>query len=239
MKEISKLLNSSKTVVFMDFEGTQFSQEIVAIGAFKCDLDNKNQIKKIYPGFKYLVKSHGEVGKIVAKLTGITDELLEKEGINFLYAIKHFEKYVGKSKNVKFITYGNFDMRLLHQTAEIEKMSDNSFIKNIYKNYIDFSAILHKYSRSKKGNQLSLLDALQVFRIKPEGDAHDPLYDAKNLMFLYREFLKEKNIVSEEYKKVLFYNTNYPRPISKVINELKTKGSVSIDDLEKYIKEDL
>lgn len=54
MKLIDKLLNGSKTIVFLDFEGTQISQEIIAIGAVKVTLD-KNNIKKILPDSNVLL----------------------------------------------------------------------------------------------------------------------------------------------------------------------------------------
>ena len=38
MQEINKILNCRKEVIFLDFEGTQFSQEIFAIGAIKANL---------------------------------------------------------------------------------------------------------------------------------------------------------------------------------------------------------
>ena len=41
MKTINELLNDSNRIIFLDFEATQFSQEIIAIGAIKAELDNK------------------------------------------------------------------------------------------------------------------------------------------------------------------------------------------------------
>ena len=46
MKVLTNALKGSRTIVFFDFEGTQFSQEIVALGAIKVDIDEKNQIMK-------------------------------------------------------------------------------------------------------------------------------------------------------------------------------------------------
>ena len=54
MKFINKLLNDANEIIFMDFEGTQLTQEIIAIGAIKIELDNKKRIKKT-PVFR---KSH-------------------------------------------------------------------------------------------------------------------------------------------------------------------------------------
>jgi DNA polymerase III, alpha subunit (gram-positive type) len=239
MRELNKHLNDSKVVVFLDFEGTQYTQEIIAIGAIKAVLDNKNQIKKTYPGFKFYVKATGSVGKIVNKLTGITDEKLQNEGLDFKKAMKLFEKYIGHHHDIKFITYGNFDMRLLHQSAVQAKINEEEFIKNIYKNYIDFSTILSHYVRSPQGTQLSLADALSIFQITPEGAAHDPLFDAKNLMFLYKALIKNKGILEAEYEKVLLNNHVYPAPITKIIKDLEKNGTATLSDLKKYIEEDL
>lgn len=239
MKEIDRALNGAKVVDFLDYEGTQFTQEIIAIGAIKCLLDNKNHIKKVYPGFKKYVKAHGQVGQVVTKLTGITSQKLEEEGLNFLYANKYFQKYVGNHANIKYITYGNFDMRLLHQTALIAGIGDTPFVKSIFKNYIDFSAILGHFVKSKKGTQLSLLDTLKLFNVTPDGEPHDPLFDSMNLMKLYKEFLNNRALVIKEYTKVLLNNHVYPAPISKVIKDLKTKGTATKEDFIKYIGEDI
>ena len=239
MKEITRLLNGSKVAIFLDFEGTQYTQEIIAIGAIKCVLDNKNQIKKVYPGFKFFVKADGQVGKIVCELTGITDEKIRTEGIEFKKCMALFEKYVGHHSNIKYITYGNFDMRLLHQSATLSNMNKEKFIRSIYKNYIDFSVLLNHYVKSARGTQLSLIDALAIFQITPEGGPHDPLFDAKNLMHLYQGMIKNKSILLNEYEKVLLNNHSYPAPIAKLIKDLKTKGTASMSDLKKYIEEDL
>lgn len=239
MKEITRLLNGSKVAIFLDFEGTQYTQEIIAIGAIKCVLDNKNQIKKAYPGFKFFVKADGQVGKIVTELTGITDEKIRTEGIEFKKCMSLFEKYVGHHTNIKYITYGNFDMRLLHQSATLSNINEDKFIRNIYKNYIDFSILLSHYVKSPRGTQLSLIDALSIFQITPEGEPHDPLFDAKNLMYLYQGMLKNKSILLSEYEKVLLNNHAYPAPIARIIKDLKTKGNTTIEDLKKYIEEDL
>lgn len=239
VKEISKLLNGAKTLVFFDLEGTQFSQEIIAIGAFKCTLDNKNNIKKVFPGFKVFVKSHDEVGKIVTKITGITDSLLDSEGINFYSAMQKFKKYVGTSHSIRYISYGNFDVRLLHQTAKIAALSEDDFIKSIFKNYIDFAAVFGKYIKSSKGTQLSLLDALKVFNTTPEGEAHDPLFDAKNLMLLYGDFVTNKSKLLESYLQVLQKHCYPYNAINKLLAKLAKDGTVSTEDLKNFASEDL
>ncbi|MFA6755943.1 MAG: 3'-5' exonuclease [Bacilli bacterium] len=239
MKLIDKLLNGSKTIVFLDFEGTQISQEIIAIGAVKVTLDKKNNIKKILPGFKCFVKSKDKVGKIITKLTGITDVLLSEEGLLFKEAIIRLEKYCRADANTKYVSYGNFDMRLLHQSATINNLNDDKFIRSIYKNYFDFSALLIRYVQGKKGGQLSLLDALKTFGIQPEGNAHDPLFDAKNLALLYQGFLQNHSKLVDEYYKVLTNNSRLPHPIGKTISTLNKNGTVTKKEFIKFIEEDL
>ena len=70
MQEINKILNCRKEVIFLDFEGTQFSQEIFAIGAIKVLLDNKNRVNKKSSPFKVYVKTQNKIGSIIEKLTG-------------------------------------------------------------------------------------------------------------------------------------------------------------------------
>lgn len=239
MKYLNTLLNDVKTVVFLDLEGTQLSQEIIAIGAIKCTLDSKNQIKNEYKPFKIYIKSHDKVGKYIEKLTGISDAFLQKNGVSFAEAIKEFERYVGQINNIKYFTYGNFDMRLLHQTCNINKIDNNHFIYSIYNNHIDYSSYLSRYVKSKKGEMLSLLDALKLFKQTPTGNQHDPVYDAINLMNLYRIVLKEKGILRNEYMHVLISNPHLPRPIHKVINEIYNNKDIKKEDFIKFIDEEL
>ena len=239
MKEINRIINSAKTLVFFDLEGTQFSQEIIAIGAVKVTLDNKNNIKKTFPGFHQLVKAHGEIGSIVTKLTNIHEEDLEKDGINFYFALKKFQKYVGNLSNVKFISYGNFDIRLLQQTMKISNLENNDFLNKIFKNYFDFTTILNKYVKSDKNENLSLLNALKVFQIEPVGDAHNPMYDAQNLMLLYGEFIKNKGLLLKNYLFVL-QNKNFNNySINKTIKQLFEKGSITFDEFKELVKKEL
>ena len=70
MKILKNCLNDCKTIVFFDFEGTQHSQEIIAIGAIKVDIDAKLQVIKKYNHFKVYVKAKDSVGPIVETLTG-------------------------------------------------------------------------------------------------------------------------------------------------------------------------
>lgn len=238
MKIIDKTLNDFKQVVFLDFEGTQTSQEIIAIGAIKVKLDAKNHVSKVYKGYKRYVLCEGEVGKVVIKLTGIDDELLKEKGIPFVEAIKALEKYTG-TEPTKFFVYGNFDMHLLHSTAIRYELNDYPFIQNIYKNKVDFSIILARYVRSAKNTQLSLVDALHLFEENIDPNIHDPLSDSINLMNLYEAFLTKKNILKREYEKVVSNTPNLPTPFVKIMKKLKSDEKVTYKDFQTYVEEEI
>lgn len=238
MKVIDKLINGYKTLVFLDFEGSQYSQEIIAIGAIKCTLDAKNNIKDISKGFKVYCKINSKVGKIVTELTGITDELLLEQGISFKDAIRKFEKYVGK-EDAKFIQYGNFDMHLLHNSQIFNNLDKDEFISRIYSNHIDLCQILSRYIRKEKGNVISLLDACKIFNLNIEGDEHDPLSDSINLMNVYNAFIKEKGILRKEYLNLILNSSSSCTPIKKVLKKLTSDQKVTLKDLNTYIDEEL
>lgn len=240
MKLLNQALNDFKTIVFVDFEGTQYTQEIIAIGAIKVELDNKNKICKKYNSFKVFTKASGEVGKIVVKLTGITDDYLKENGVSFEQGIAKFEKYVGKTTNrIKYLSYGNFDMRLLHQSVANSLEGETPFIKTIYKNHIDFANILQYYIRSNNNEQLSLLDALKIFQVTPLADAHNPETDAKNLMLLFDATTTKQSILKEVYKQVLANNPHLPNPVNKAIKKMMKEGKVSKEEFERFIEEDI
>lgn len=239
MKKINNLLKDAKTIIFFDLEGTQTSQEIIAIGAIKCVLDNKNQIKKIYPGFKKYVKCNGEIGHIIEKLTGITYDLINSQGISFNEMFQLFDEYIGDKVNLKFVSYGNFDMRLLNQTILVNNMVNNPLFNYIQQNYIDFALMFYQYVRNNNGTQLSLVDALRIYKTTPETNIHDPLIDTKNLIHLYKAFLKHKKITIEEYEKTLINHKSYPEPVRKLLIKLRDEKSINYSDFINFIKEDL
>ena len=136
MKKLAKILKGHKYLCFMDFEGTQISHEMIALGAVLCTLDKKGNIKKEKESFKIYVKPKNKVGNFVTKLTGITDEQLAKEGVSFNKAMNDFKKYCGMAfKKTTFLTFGNHDARSELSMDELTSFlnqrsnSQNSYLK--------------------------------------------------------------------------------------------------------------
>jgi len=236
MKELTKVIRGRRHLVFLDLEGTQFSHEMIAIGAVRAVLSKEGVIRKIYPGFKRIVIAKNHVGKVVVQLTGITDLIIKSEGVSYRKAMEELKKYVGRSFSKSlFVTFGNHDLRIISQSVSYNldaNKEDAKFIKN---NSLDLSAFITQYIKDEKGNSLSLENCLKVFGLDFNGTKHDPVDDALNLARLYEALYKNPKLLAEEYKKVLIKNRNLPQPIPKLINQLAEGDVVTPEDFENLI----
>jgi len=240
MKKLAKATRGRKQLIFLDLEGTQFSHELIAIGAIKATIKTDGTIKKIYPGFKHYVLATQNVGNYVEKLTGITDDLLAREGIPFDKILLMLKKYVGTNlSKTKFVTFGAHDIRILRQSLAHIPEADHTFIKTIAKNHIDLSAYINEYIKDEKNNTLSLVNLCKLFGVEPVEPAHDPLNDALMLAYLYSELFKKTDILIERYGEVLLNMNNIPRPIKRMLNKIKAGESVNIDDLQEYLRDEI
>lgn len=241
MKKLIKQVKNAKELVFLDLEGTQFSHELICLGAVIVKLKSDYSIKRIDKGFKVYVTPKNDIGHFVENLTGITKTVLEQnKAVPFKEAIIRFKKYVGKYfNNAKFVTFGNHDMRILNQSMYHSSDADLISVRQIVKNNLDLASIISEYVRDDKNNSLSLTNYCKLFDVKTEGVAHDALYDAKNLALLYDAVLKNTKLVEEEYFKTILRTRSVPRPIANLIKQLATDGSVNLNDLQKYVRQDI
>lgn len=238
MKKFERLLKGHKSLVFLDFEGTQFSHEMIAIGATHVVIDRHGYIKKHKKPFRVYVKAHNRVGKIVTDLTGITDEMLKKNGVSFFTAMSELKKYCGLAfRKSSFITFGNHDMKILSSSISYSFDFPKEIVQCIQQNYIDFSAFIGEFMRDDKGNPLSLIKYCDAFGVKQAGPAHDPAVDAENLAWLYDATMRHSEILLEEYKKVLKSFNHFPQPVSNVIKKLANNENVTSDEFDKEIKD--
>ena len=238
MKKFERLLKGHKSLVFLDFEGTQFSHEMIAIGATHVVIDRHGYIKKHKKPFRIYVKAHNRVGKIVTELTGITDEMLKKNGVSFFTAMSELKKYCGLAfRKSSFITFGNHDMKILSSSISYSFDFPKEIVQCIQQNYIDFRAFIGEFMRDDKGNPLSLIRYCDAFGVKQAGPAHDPAVDAENLAWLYDATMRHSEILLEEYKKVLKSFNHFPQPVSNVIKKLANNENVTSDEFDKEIKD--
>ena len=238
-KKLQQILKGHKVLVFMDYEGTQFSHEMIAFGAILVVIDPKTgRIKKKKAPFKTYVKAHNKIGSYVERLTGIKEDLLKEKGVSFNDAMKAFKSYCGLNfKKATFITYGNHDMRILGQSIAYNLTYPKDVTSQIQKNYFDYSVFIGEFIRDDKGNPLSLIHLCELFSVPEAGTAHDPAIDAINLANLYDAFLDKKDLVIDEYRKHIKTHSNHlPTPIHNAIVKLASGQDVSAEEFSEELK---
>ncbi len=238
IKKLTKGLKGHKTLVFLDFEGTQFSHEMIALGGIAVTIDPKTgRIKKRKNPIRVYVLAKNKIGNYVSNLTGITEDTLRSKGVVFDTAMKTLKKYVGINfKKATFVTFGNHDMRILNQSIAYNIYYPKDVTSQIQKNYFDFGAFIGEFIRDENGNPLSLVHYCEMFKVPEAGTAHDPEVDAINLANLYDAFIANTQLVASEYKKYLIgAASHYPDPVAAAIRQLAAGKDYSAKDFDKEI----
>ena len=238
MKKLARLIGHRRTLVFLDLEGTQQSHELIAIAAIKAEINEDLTIKKTYKGIHHIVRPKKEVGKFVTQLTKITEIDVVDKGISFAKAMMLLRNYVGKNfKKAAFIVFGNHDARILHQSFHHSPDALETIVKTVTGNLIDYSMFLSEFIKDQNGNPLSLINNLLVFKEQFQGEHHQPLDDAKNLMLLYRRVLENKETIMSEYLKIFKQFRHLPEPVKIIIQQLLEDKIVEKKDLMQAVKD--
>lgn len=238
MKKITKILKGYNHICFLDFEGTQFTSEMIAFGAVLVSLDKKGEIKKSKDPIMYYVKAKNKIGHFVENLTGIKQSTLDKVGVSFSEAMKFLKKYCGIYFNKTiFMTFGNHDMKIFNQSISYNLDSPKEITEVFHKNYVDFQAIISEFIKDPDNNPLSLSNYLNLFELEFTGTQHNPKDDAINLSRLYDALQKRGDIVLPNYLKTLSNTRHLPEPIKKAIINLASGKDVSGKDFEAYCKD--
>lgn len=224
-------------LVFMDLEATSFTSEMIEIGAYLAEINKDGAIKKVHAPFKRYVKAKHQVGFHVAQLTGITDEKLRNEGEDFPAVLSSFRKYVGKFwDSCRFVTFSEHDMVIVKNTMAQYRDLNPSYARNIYRHHLDLQRLLDRYIQDQNGNPYSLTNYLKVFGLEFDGKAHDAIYDALNLLDLYKVAREGKEIFIKEYKNVLCGAKT--RPVVKEIIHMLSEGKTVTPEMFDALLED-
>ena len=240
MKKLSTILKGRKHICFIDFEGTQFSHEMIAFGACFATLTRNGLVKRHKEPIRFYVTAKNKVGKIVEELTGISDYNLKTMGIPFSQALKEIKKYCGLNfSKCLFATFGTHDFRIFNQSIAYNIDADKDIASKISKSFFDVQAFLSDYIKDDHNNCYSLENYLKLFDIPFEGTVHDPKNDAYNLMVLYDTFLKRKDVVLDEYIKLLGKGNKLPEPVKNVMAKLAKGEDVSYQDFVEMARKEL
>lgn len=240
MKALEKRLMGRRTLCFLDLEGTQFSHEMIAIGAVKVDLKKDGSIKKIHKGYYSLVRAKNRIGSVVTNLTGITDKEMKEKGISYRVAIDNVKKYLGRQfSKCLFVTFGSHDVRIISQSLAHNLDAKKEDVEIMIKHNFDLADFLNTYLKDDNNNNLSLAHMLEKFNITFKGTQHNALADALNLAYLYDAFQKQSEVLKIEYRKTLGMYRHLPDPIHRSIERLANGETVTPKEFDEYIKESL
>lgn len=164
---------------YIDFEATQFSNEIISIG---CVADNGNR-------FSCLVKPHDKkkLTKFIIDLTGITQEMIDEKGLSSDDAFMAFYEFVKQNNDIgapTYYCYGNSDKDFLkHTINHMQNLEAIVFASSVQALLVDYSNTVKNYL-SARGLALKKLVAL-IRHVDEIEQKHDALDDALMLKECY------------------------------------------------------
>lgn len=171
---------------FIDFEATQYTQEIIQIG---CEREDGEK-------FTALIKPRKlkNVTKNIAELTGLTKEALKNERESDEVFAEFFEWLCRDKSKAEFFCYGNAD--LIFVRNNIAKCTNNikahAALSLIAANLTDVSDLVKSHFRLEMSP--SLKKVMAYYFPDDEHICHDALSDAEMLRSVYEAMMSEEKI---------------------------------------------
>ena len=197
--------------IYLDLEATQFSREIISIGAVS---DKGNE-------FFTLVrpKDLSKVTKLITNITGLTSDDFNDESIgDITWAIKNFYSWLGSIcedlNKINIFVYGNFDIALIKSEYRRYSLKELKYVENRIRDLSMVSSKLIFGNRQCFG----LFKTMEYLTGESYIQTHNPVDDARMLMSLH-------NIIKQTDKEVLqfieeeYYVARYIKRYKK--NKLK------------------
>ena len=155
------------------WENSKRVGEIIEIGLSLVDVENKEVVKTA----QYYVKPEkDDISEYCTNITGITPQIIKKQGRPLNEALKTMIKNFGGQNRI-YSAWGRDDTVLFSECKE--KGIEHPFFEFI--NLGTFYRL--KYNRTSQAT--SLQDTLELHNIEFEGKAHSGLVDSYNLAKLY------------------------------------------------------
>ena len=200
---------------YIDFEATQFTEEIISIG---CVAENGNtfnclvvpsDLKKITP--------------FITKLTGITREMVEEEGYSPEMAFCHLMTFVKENNGDElpvYYCYGNQDKTFIKNTIKyMRNFNMMVFASSVRDMMVDYSAVV-KNHLATCGLSLKKLVAL-IRHVDDVEQKHDALDDAMMLKECYEGLgtISKDEFQSIRQVEVTKCNTAFQEAYNQIIDE--------------------
>ena len=191
----NSLIEDFKDYVVVDIETTSLDHfrddEILEISAIR--VRDKKEVKY----FSKIIKIREEVGCYTTQLTGITSEMVEKEGEDLIKVLKSFQRFVGKDIIVGHNV--NFDINYLYDSME-ENLGE--YLTN---DFVDTLRLSRRLLPEMKHHKLD--DLIDYFHLKRRNE-HRALNDCVLTNQLYIKLCKmmKKLNLEKVVQKSIFYN---------------------------------
>lgn len=176
-KKYSSNFSKSKSFIILDIETDGLSAEennIIEIGAFKV-------VEKDIKVFSALINNESEIPRNIVKLTGITNEMLEKEGEDIRSILSELDVFIGE---LPIIGYGlDFDISFINNTLRrlgMEELSNKT---------IDLMRIVKERKKLQNYKLQTVINEYGIDKSVP----HRALGDVE---LIYTLFLKLKKFVA-------------------------------------------
>ena len=188
--------------------------DIIAIGAIKYDTDT-GEIEK----FKSLIKpiTNLNIFPHIQELTNISQEDISKAP-SYETVMRKFKKWLGELYQIEGIyTFGNLDLMCFNNTDKKSSTKYNHprFVNNIKDLFIDIKK--HYLNQGIRCiNYVSLKNLLEWANVEFDGNAHDPLADAYNLLILDNTLSSQKEI-----RELLIIKDIIKKPFIELNNDLE------------------
>lgn len=199
---------------YIDFEATQFSQEIISIG---CVAENDNT-------FNCLVCPHDlkNVTPFITELTGISRELLEDQGLSAEVAFYRLYEFVKENNGDDvpvYYCYGNSDKDFIRNTVKhMRNLNMIIFASSVQAMLVDYSNTVKNYL-STRGLSLKKLAALIRHADEVEQN-HNALDDAIMLKECFEGLdTLEKSIPAITVKKPTECNNEFQKAYQQIIDK--------------------
>ena len=170
---------------FIDFEASQFAEEIISVGCV--DESGRSFYSLVRP------KKPKKVTDFITKLTGITrGEVLSAPEADEVFA--RFYDWLDKSEALKFYCYGDCDRRFaLNTVGAVTDFSAQTALSLIIANIVDFSVELRRHFKMKRS--IGLAKAVSYYRGEEIVQRHNSLDDA---VYLREVFFRSRSEVIDK-----------------------------------------
>lgn len=209
---------------FIDFEATQFSNEIISIG---CVNENGDE-------FYSLVKSQKKITDFITSLTGITQEMIENapnSDVVFSDFFRWINQLTPPNDTVMFYCYGSSDYQFIKKNlSNTNSFQAQAALSLIGMNLQDYSSIAKSHFGLVK--QIGLVKLVAYYRkVESVPQSHNALDDAHFLKEVFENISQEDIVTGHPFPEYEVYAT-----VEIPATEMKTVNQFSDCIIEMYDK---